>query len=131
VTAPLPVLAWLDGLEKTHDAATLGRWCDLDPRPDAISNIDSQTSADGYRVYTRVGEVVRPADAAAIVAEHNATPHLVAALWAVLALHKPFTGQGGEYCDYDGFVWPCREYRDLTAALPASAVAAATEGVRE
>lgn len=43
-------------------------------------------------------------------------PRLAAALEAVLALHRPDREDSG-WCAYDAFSWPCREYREISAAL--------------
>ncbi|HEU5026641.1 MAG TPA: hypothetical protein VFV01_17120 [Spirillospora sp.] len=108
------VVARLDALEAAHKGATSGPW-QYDPEtPGEVWDSDER--------YPHVlGGCEESADAAAIVAEHNATPALIAAVRGVLDLHHRIgegePGREVDYCDYDGFVWPCAEYRDLAAAL--------------
>ena len=78
----------LDGLEAAAKKATPGLWTqDLDG--------GSITAGDIYAVESMYGVAVAdPADAACIVAEHNAAPLLVAAIRAVLALADDWDSDG-------------------------------------
>ncbi|MCW2902299.1 MAG: hypothetical protein JWO67_4564 [Streptosporangiaceae bacterium] len=72
------VTGWLTRLEETHAAATKGPWRQL------VGNGVVASRADDAEIVATWVE--RSADAAAIVAAHNAMPQLVAALRGVLAL---------------------------------------------
>jgi hypothetical protein len=61
-------------------------------------------------------------DAYFIAAARSDVPRLVAAVEAVLDLHRPYGGEDSEddYCDMDGSEWPCTVVRAITAALEAT-----------
>jgi hypothetical protein len=79
------VRALLDRLEQAHAAATPGPWLTYhhpDDRSSATVDFTGARSSDGYVAVCWRSS----ADAAAIVAEHNAIPALVSALRAVADL---------------------------------------------
>ncbi|MDB5597926.1 MAG: hypothetical protein JWM36_4887 [Hyphomicrobiales bacterium] len=77
MTAPEP-LAWLDALADTHSKATEGPWEHIvdDHGRKGIEHSLWSESADGYVAEQLVSHYAA-ADAAAIVAEHNALPELL------------------------------------------------------
>jgi hypothetical protein len=77
MTAPEP-LAWLDALAETHGKATEGPWAHIvdDHGRKGIEHSLWSESADGYVAEQLVSRYAE-ADAAAIVAAHNALPELL------------------------------------------------------
>jgi hypothetical protein len=99
---------WLDALDQAHAAATSGPWSN----PEYTSSV---YGGDDLVQLLRVASSVHSADATAIVAEHNATPLLVAALRAVLDAADDWDGQAKREGD-DGAIHARHAYR-LRAAV--------------
>ena len=86
-----------------------GRWGNADCEP--LFNVrahGSNPTAEDYRQ--------RAADAAFIAHARTDVPALLGALETALALHRP-DREDSDWCAYDAFSWPCREYREISAAL--------------
>lgn len=128
--------ARLDAIEAAHAAATAGPWqVDGDGDDLAVTAGTARGLPGSWMATDRIftsevgdwsGETEdeadqRRADAAAIVAAHNNVAWLVAAVRGVLDRHHRISeGEPGsevDYCEDDGFVWPCATYQDITAAL--------------
>jgi len=45
------------------------------------------------------------------------SPRLLKALRAVAEVHVPYGGDTEAWCAYDGFDWPCQDYRLISSAL--------------
>jgi hypothetical protein len=80
---------WLDALDQAHAAAMTGEWFATRNRVFA--------QRTGFEPLISACE--RRADAAAIVAEHNATPRLVAALRAVLEICAAWEEEARQWLD--------------------------------
>lgn len=110
MTATASVSQLLDRLDAARVKATPGEWSATSERADGGAYIDADPRPPGCPP-PWVGHASRAADAACIVAEHNAMPRLVAAVRAVYAKHVPWYEIHGVRHDNTVTV-PCTEFAD-------------------
>ena len=118
------ITAWLDDAQAKVDAATEEPWC-LYPTITTVSYIE-QSQRDGSVIGGGHVADASPDDAAFIADARTRLPQAIAALRAVLLMHRPMNDLGSPPCahclsedsDEVAFVpWPCPTVRAIATAL--------------
>ena len=106
----------LDEIQARADAATDGAWWGS-----MLGTHVEVFAGEGSGSDPMLASELRPGDAEFIVAARTDIPRLVAALRAVLDLHKPYEQcrEPGccRYCEGCEHEWPCPTVRAINAAL--------------
>lgn len=110
------VARWLDELQLLRENAALGSL-----------RVGSHYGIHLYAGEEPVGTTLKPADAACIVAEHNAVPDLIAAVRAVAERHRPWYEIKGVRHDNTVTV-PCTDFADCDGTFEHDCAASDGDG---